>query len=85
RAEYESIHGKIVSDWKIKGGQFTLHVLIPPNTTATVCLPGAGVADVREGGLPAIKAPGVTSFSQQGKAATFEVEAGEYVFSVAAR
>jgi alpha-L-rhamnosidase len=81
RAEYDSIRGKIVSDWKIKKGWCTLYVVVPPNTTATICVPNAKLNDVREGGGPAIKANGVTSFSQTGSSAIFEVEAGKYKFT----
>jgi len=35
----ESIHGTIVSDWKIESGTFTLKVEIPVNTSAVVYLP----------------------------------------------
>jgi alpha-L-rhamnosidase len=81
RAEYDSIHGRIVSDWKIEQGLFKLRVVVPPNTTATVCVPAAKLNDVREGGAPAVKADGVTSFSQTAKAAIFEVGSGEYHFT----
>jgi alpha-L-rhamnosidase len=42
KAKYHSIHGEIVSDWRIEGGQFKLSVTVPPGTTATVFLPGEG-------------------------------------------
>lgn len=38
-AEFNSIHGKIQSSWKIEGGNFVYDVEIPANTTATVILP----------------------------------------------
>ena len=81
KAEYDSIHGKIVSDWKIADGRFNLRVVIPANATATICLPAAKLADVLEGGHPAIKANGVSSCSQMANAAIFEVESGEYNFT----
>jgi len=40
KASYDSVRGKIVSDWRIKNGKFTLQVTVPPNTTATVFVPG---------------------------------------------
>jgi alpha-L-rhamnosidase len=80
RAAYDSIHGKIVSDWKIDQGKFSLRVIIPPNTTATVCVPNANVTDVLESGGPAAKASGIISTSQDGNTATFEVGSGEYNF-----
>jgi alpha-L-rhamnosidase len=85
RAAYDSIHGKIVSDWKKDQGKFSLRVIIPPNTTATVCVPNANVADVLEAGDPAAKAAGIISASQDGKAATFEVGSGEYNFTAPSR
>ena len=36
KGSYESISGQIVSEWKKEGNNFTLHVVVPPNTTATV-------------------------------------------------
>jgi hypothetical protein len=38
-ASYDSIAGKIVSEWKRTGSSVTYHVIIPPNTTATVYVP----------------------------------------------
>ncbi|MBN2156732.1 MAG: hypothetical protein JW776_11885 [Candidatus Lokiarchaeota archaeon] len=38
-ASLESRYGKIRSSWKLENGIFTLNVVIPPNTTATICLP----------------------------------------------
>jgi hypothetical protein len=40
RASYQSIRGTVESSWKRNGEHFTLEVLIPPNTTATVVVPG---------------------------------------------
>lgn len=39
KAEYESIRGKISSDWKIEKGKFVLQVEIPVGTSATVRIP----------------------------------------------
>jgi alpha-L-rhamnosidase len=40
KAELASPYGMIQSYWKIEGGSITLEVSIPPNTTASVFLPG---------------------------------------------
>ncbi len=50
KASYDSIRGRIVSEWKLEGDTFQLVVEIPANTTATVFLPAAGVASVTTGG-----------------------------------
>ena len=39
KASYNSIRGKIVSNWKFTGNEFDLNISIPPNTTATVIIP----------------------------------------------
>jgi alpha-L-rhamnosidase len=40
RGEYESVYGRIVSDWESKpGASFSLKLTIPANTRATVYLP----------------------------------------------
>ncbi len=49
RAKYRSIHGDIVSDWRIEKGTFKLHVTVPPGTTATVLLPGKAGVEVAAG------------------------------------
>jgi alpha-L-rhamnosidase len=53
RASYDSIRGRIESDWKLEGGRFQLAVTIPVNTEALVYVPGEvedldGVAVLRE-------------------------------------
>jgi len=42
RAKYRSIHGEIISDWRIDNGAFKLSVTVPPGATATVSIPGDG-------------------------------------------
>ena len=39
KTSYDSIHGLIRSDWSLAGGDFTLKVEAPVNTTVTVVLP----------------------------------------------
>ncbi len=41
RVEFDSMYGKIVSDWKLEGNVFTYTVEIPANTTASVIMPGS--------------------------------------------
>jgi alpha-L-rhamnosidase len=53
RAEYESVYGKIISDWKgTAAGPFWLTVTIPANASAKVFLPAVGDAYVTEDGNP---------------------------------
>lgn len=49
RGTYRSLYGEIVSDWKISGDKFTLDVVVPPNTSATVIMPDGAKHAVRAG------------------------------------
>lgn len=80
KASYKSIHGKIVSDWKIKGRTFTLNVTVPANTTATVYVPARDAESVTEGGRPAVKSKGVRFLRMEAGAAVYEVNSGNYAF-----
>ncbi len=82
RGEYDSIRGKIVSDWKQDAAGLSLSVTIPPNTTATVYVPAQDPSRVREGGKPARDAEGVKYLKSENGYAVFEVGSGEYAFTV---
>ncbi|MEK7995281.1 MAG: alpha-L-rhamnosidase C-terminal domain-containing protein, partial [Planctomycetota bacterium] len=81
KASYDSINGKIVSDWRLSGGVFTLNVTIPANTTATVYVPSAGAESVTESGRPAGSAEGVGFLRMEGNEAVFAVASGDYRFA----
>ena len=80
KAEYDSVRGKIVSDWKRARGQFTLRVTVPANTTATVYAPAASTDSVTESGRPAARSKGVKFLRSEDGRAVFEIESGSYVF-----
>jgi hypothetical protein len=73
KASYNSIRGRIVSDWKRDGGKFTLQVTIPANTTATVFVPAksAGVAT---------GTAGAKILRMENGRAVFGIESGSYTF-----
>ncbi len=81
RASYDSVRGRIVSDWKVKDGHFQLTVEIPASTSATVWLPPSAAASVTEGGQPLEKIEGVKFLRSEGGCALFEVGSGIYHFS----
>ena len=78
QAQYDSVRGRIISDWKVKDGEFHLNLTIPTNTTATVSLPISDEATVREGGKAAAKAAGVRFIRRQGGRSLFAVASGVY-------
>ncbi len=79
KSSYDSISGKIVSEWTRSGSALTLHVIIPSNTTATVYVPAATNA-VTEGSAPAAHANGVKFLKMETGAAVFLVGSGDYTF-----
>lgn len=84
-ATYDSLYGPIRSAWEVSGGTLTLHVAIPPNTTASVFVPTASVDDLREGGNPMTEATGIARVRQEGGHVVVDVEAGEYHFATPLR
>ena len=82
RAEYQSIRGRIVSEWKKDSGVLTLDVSIPANTTATVFLPAGEAATTTEGGHAIADDAGVSFLRREGEAAVYEVPSGTYRFEV---
>ena len=77
---YDSIHGRIVSNWKRDGEKLTMEMTIPINTTATVYVPAKDAAGVTESGKPAARAAGVKFLRMENNAAVYAVGAGTYHF-----
>ena len=75
-ARYDSINGRIVSEWRIEGDRLTLRVQIPPNTTAKVYVPTPDAESVTEGGKSAAQAEGVKRLAGEEGAAVFEIGSG---------
>jgi alpha-L-rhamnosidase len=82
RCHYDSVHGRIESNWQRRGKQFVLEVTVPANTTATVWLP-PGSGAVTESGRPAREAPGVRAVKTKAGREAFEVTSGIYRFETA--
>jgi hypothetical protein len=81
KASLETIRGRVTTQWTRRDGRFTLKILIPPNTTATVYMPvgkGAQVAVNAPTGGPAAEQVG-----KEGGRAVFAVPPGEWVFTSA--
>src|SRR5262249_35249271 len=75
RVSHESGYGRVGSSWKIADGRFELAVEIPPNTRATVRLPRATLAQVKESGAP------LTGATQDGPTVVVTLGSGKYVFA----
>lgn len=75
KSSLDTLHGKIVCNWKTSGGKLTLDLTVPANTTATVVLPTYEADRVTEGG----KAAGAKRVGS-GLGAAVEVGGGTYRF-----
>ncbi len=80
KAVYRSIHGRIVSDWKIEDGKFMWNVEVPANTTATIYIPANDATSVLESGKAASEAEGVKFERMESGRAVFTVLSGKYQF-----
>ncbi|MGA2363622.1 MAG: family 78 glycoside hydrolase catalytic domain [Candidatus Aminicenantales bacterium] len=77
---YDSIHGRIVSNWKREGDRLTMDVTIPINTTATLYVPAKDAAAVTESGKPTGMVDGVKFLRMENGTAVYEVGSGCYQF-----
>lgn len=81
KARYHAVYGEILSDWSIAEGVMTLRCAIPPNTSASVVLPGAVIQTVREDGIAIRESADIFSILQKGNSVTLEINSGLYVFT----
>jgi alpha-L-rhamnosidase len=80
RTTHQSPFGLISTAWSIGGNRLTLDVTVPPNSTATVRMPGVEVGAVKLGSKPVVTGDGVTALRQAGTDAEVEISAGHYQF-----
>ncbi len=81
RARYRSVRGEIRCGWTRQGGRLSLDIVVPPNTTATVYVPAAKAAAVREDGLSVERARGVKFLRWEDGCAVLTVGSGAYRFA----
>ena len=80
KAHYDSIHGRIASNWRRTAGKFELETEIPANTTATIWLPASSADQITESGHPLARARGVKLVSMEDGWAILEAGSGTYHF-----
>jgi hypothetical protein len=76
---YDSVRGRIESEWAVEGQTFTLRVQIPANSTARIFIPAG---NVQEGGVDVQNAPGVTHVDQADGVCIVSIGSGKYHFQV---
>jgi hypothetical protein len=80
KGSYQSVSGKISTEWKLVKGVFTLDVLIPANTTASIYIPAKTKSDVTESGKQIKKTYGVKFIKMENGCAIYETGSGSYHF-----
>jgi len=81
KATIHTMYGIVGSEWEISDGLFNYHVIVPPNTHATVTLPNAVLEDVRENGKEMENVTGIKDVQQDGNSVSVELGSGTYRFS----
>jgi len=82
KAYYNSIHGKIVGEWKRDDKTFSLDISIPANTTATVYLPTENVATIEENGTDISKISDIKIIKEEKGHLLLRVGSGNYSFNL---
>jgi alpha-L-rhamnosidase len=82
KADYDSIRGRISSEWHQTGAQVDLKVTIPANSTATVTLPAKDAGSVTESGRPLAQATGIKSVRVEAGQVIADIGSGSYEFVV---
>ncbi len=80
KAAYDSIRGQIVSEWELSKNTITMHIVVPPNTTATIDIPTVNKDSVTEGGKLIVESGGITFLNFQDSHASYQVGSGDYTF-----
>ncbi len=80
KGAYNSINGKIATEWKLENDLFSLNIEIPVNTTATVILPTKNASFVKMNGEPVTS--DVISKEENNNNLSLELGSGKYRFEV---
>jgi len=71
---YQSNYGEVRCDWEYKSGNLKAEVTIPPNTTASVYIPGNKIKNVN------CDVSGIEAIGKDNNLIHFEVASGKYTF-----
>ncbi len=80
KASHRSPYGWIRSEWHRNSSGLDWQIEVPPNTTATVCIPAADLSSVLEGKKAATKVGGIKSARFENGRAVLEIGSGKYHF-----
>ena len=78
---YDSMYGRIESQWRLENGKTFYTIKVPANTSATLTLP-VSLDRLTEGGLPLAKAAGIKVLAEGKDQLMMQLVSGVYRFEV---
>ncbi len=81
RAEYDSIQGRILSEWQWDSGEMTWTISVPVNTQAEIWIPQADKTQILESGSALEQAAGIVLLGQEHSGTLCRLDSGNYIFS----
>lgn len=79
---YDSMYGRIQSEWKLIDGGWEYKVTVPANTTATLQLNTDSVKNAKESGKRLKSVEGVVQIDQVNGKLNMELKSGSYLFTI---
>lgn len=76
---YDSVYGRISSEWRWEGNQWIYKTTVPANTTATLYLPAQSLSQITENGKPIASMKGVSQANGQ---VLIPLNSGSYSFTI---
>jgi alpha-L-rhamnosidase len=77
---YDSMYGRIESDWRLENGKLLYSATVPANTTATLYLPATSEKTITESGKSTDAVKGLKFVKYENGKAVFELQSGKYEF-----
>jgi alpha-L-rhamnosidase len=81
RGHYDSINGRISSEWEIQGEVLRLQVEVPANTVGTIHVPTVDGDTLRENGKPVSESSGLEFLGLEEEFPVFRAGSGRYEFT----
>lgn len=82
KVRYDSIRGRIQTNWKKENNNLILGVIIPANTTAIIHIPADSPEDINEGEKPLADVKGIEVLGQKDGRVIVEAGSGRYKFTI---
>ena len=79
---YDSMYGKIQSEWHLEEGGWIYKTTVPSNTSATLFLKADSVKNITENGMKLKKAKDIQILTTEDGKLKLELSSGSYIFKI---